>query len=105
MGFPDHLALGDSRALEHLGGAVTYAPGVGSPVSVRGIFDALYVHVDPGVGHAGISSYGPAIFLKLADLPSPPDTATRLTINGTLYKAHEIQPDGIGGVLLHLHLA
>jgi hypothetical protein len=84
------------------GGAVTYAPGVGAAVTIRGVFDALYVKVD--AGNTGVSSSGPAVFLTLSDLPSDPcdDLAARVTVAGTEYKVREAQPDGMGGVHLLL---
>lgn len=103
MGFAEQLAAADARALETLGEAVTYTPGTGSPVSVQGIFDATYVRVD--LGQPGVSSQGPAVFLSLVDLPSDPetDTTATVTIAGVTYTPHEVQPDGKGGVVLHLH--
>lgn len=103
MAFADLLARGDRVARGHLGGAVTYSPGVGDPVVVDGIFDAAYVRVD--LGEPGVSSSGPAVFLTLADLPSDPttDTAATVTIAGVTYAIHTVAPDSLGGVLLHLH--
>lgn len=87
------------------GGPVTYTPGVGATVNVRGVFDALYVKVD--AGNAGVSSSGPAVFLRLSDLPSDPsdDLSARVTVGVTEYKVREAQPDGMGGVHLLLQEA
>lgn len=84
------------------GGSVTYTPGAGAAVAVRGVFDALYVKVD--AGNTGVSSSGPAVFLTLSDLPSDPsdDLSARVTVAGTEYKVREAQPDGVGGVHLLL---
>lgn len=84
------------------GGPVTYTPGVGEAVMVRGVFDALYMKVD--AGNTGVSSSGPAVFLALSDLPSDPcdDLDARVTVAGTEYKVREAQPDGVGGVHLLL---
>jgi hypothetical protein len=84
------------------GGSVTYTSGVGSAVSVRGVFDALYEKVD--AGNTGVSSFGPAVFLRLSDLPSHPsdDASARVTVAGIEYKVREAQPDGVGGVHLLL---
>lgn len=83
--------------------AVTYTPGVGVAVAVRGVFDALYVKAE--AGEVGVSSAGPAVFLRLTDLPSSPETDldARVTVDGQEYRRREVQPDGQGGVLLLLH--
>lgn len=102
MAFPALLALADRATLQHLGGVVRYTPGTGAAVDVRGVFDAAYVKVD--AGHAGVSSSGPAVFLRLEDLPSDPeDDAPGITVDGVGYVVREVQKDGLGGVLLHLH--
>ena len=72
MGWPALLAAADRAALQHLGGAVRYAPTAGAPVDVEGIFDATFVRAD--AGQAGVVTSGPAVFLRLADLPSDPET-------------------------------
>lgn len=104
MRFAELLAAGDRAVRQQLGGPVTYTPSVGSPVPVTGIFDKAYVRVD--AGEPGISSFGPAVFLTLADLPSDPsvDLTATVTIGGDTYLPHERQPDGLGGILLLLHL-
>lgn len=84
---------------------VTYTSGVGvvADPAPRGVFDALYVKVD--AGEVGVSSAGPAVFLRLSDLSSNPeeDTAARVTVDGQEYSIREAQPDDQGGVVLLLH--
>lgn len=102
MGWPALLAAADRAALQHLGGAVRYAPTAGTPVDVEGIFDAAFVRAD--AGQAGVVTSGPAVFLRLADLPSDPETDDpAITIAGVTYRVHEPRKDGQGGVLLLLH--
>ena len=103
MGFADLLTACDRSSRDLLGGSVVYSPGAGVPVTVRGIFDAAYVRVDAGT--AGVSSSGPAVFLKLADLPSNPetDTAATVTVASVVYTIREVSPDGTGVAVLHLH--
>lgn len=105
MAFTDLIALTDRQVRELLGGLVTYTPGVGVPVEIRGVFDKAYIRVEGG--QAGVSSSSPAVFLKVADLPSDAttDTAARITVSGTQYKIWEAKPDGLGGILLLLHEA
>ena len=103
MSFLDLMANVDSVVRQTLGGSVTYTPGVGAAVTVNGVFDAVYVRVD--VGNPGVSSSGPAVFLSVEELPTDPsdDTTATVTVDGIVYTAHEVMPDGIGGVRLLLH--
>lgn len=106
MAFTDLVERADLAVRGHLGGTVTYSPSVGAPVEVAGVFDAAYVRVD--LGQIGVSSSGPAVFLRRSDLPSDPelDAGATVTAKGTVYTIHEVQPDGEGGgVLLLLHVA
>ncbi len=104
MGFRESLAAGDVVLRGHMGDDVTYSLEGEDPVEVKGIFDALYERVDPR--DPGVSSFGPAVFHTLADLPGNPvedsDDVT-LTILGDDYTVHEAQPDGMGAVILQLH--
>jgi hypothetical protein len=102
VSFASLLAQVDDAATQHLGGVVTYATGAGASVAVEGIFDAAYVLVD--ANEAGVSSSGPAVFLRVADLPSDPtvDSPT-VTVASVVYEVREAKPDGLGGVLLLLH--
>jgi hypothetical protein len=106
MSFLDHLAAADKQVVRSLtGGPVTYTPGVGGPVVVNGIFDAIYNKVEVGI--AGVSSCGPAVFLRLVDLPTNPadDLAALVTVDGTDYTIHESLLDGMGTVICRLHKA
>jgi hypothetical protein len=51
-------------------------------------------------------SAGPAVFLTLSDLPSDPgaDPDAVVTVDGVRYTTREVQKDGMGGVVLLLHL-
>lgn len=99
------MAPADLAVRQMLGGPVTYTPGSGAPAVVQGVFDSAYVKVD--AGQAGVMSTSPAVFLTLADLPSNPsdDTVATVTVGGTVYEIWEARPDGMGTVLLLLHLA
>lgn len=102
MSFATLLERTDEAVRGTLGEDVIYTPGVGPAVPVRGIYDAAYVKV--GAGHADVSSSGPAVFLRLSELPSDPsdDAAARVMRAGVDYKVRESEPDGQGGVLLLL---
>lgn len=106
MAFSDLVEGIDRAAQTLLGGVpVIYQPEVGGPVTVQGIFDERYTLVQPG--NAGVEQLGPAVFLRLEDLPvHPDDDEPRLTIGGKVYTVRERQPDGPqgGGIVLLLHL-
>lgn len=104
MSFAAHLAAADRAALDILGGPVRYAPRIGAPVDVTGVFDLAFVRVDAGT--TGVSSSGPAVFLRLADLPSDPGMdKPQITVEGVIYNVAKVEKDGLGGVLLRLHRA
>ncbi len=108
MGYSDLVAAADAAARAHLGGAtVTYAPLVGAPVVVEGMFDDAYVLVEGT--EAGVESVGPSVFLDAANialLPTHPDAdEPTLTINAIDYKVAERQSEGMGGIRLILHRA
>lgn len=101
MSFEDLVAQVDRAAQSLLGGEiVTYAPSVGSPVQVTGMFDEQYV-LAKGDANAGVETLGPAVFFRLEDLPvDPEDDEPTLTIRGNAYSVHERRPDGMGGIVL-----
>lgn len=105
MEFADILAIGDASLRQTLGREVTYSPGVGTPVTVRGVFDSAYVKVD--FQQAGVSTQGPAVWLSLSDLPDGAltDRSATVTVGGVEYRRRPggAQPDGLGGVLFLLH--
>lgn len=103
MGFVELVAAMDRAAMGHLGAVdVVYQSINGQSPTVKGIFDAQYI-LAKGDAESGVESRGPAVFLRLADLPIPPGSdAPILTIGGTNYRVTERAPDGLGGVLLHL---
>lgn len=102
MSFEDLLAVGDEAVLDHLGCPVSYVSTDGVEKLVAGIFDRAYVRVD--VGQPGVSSSGPAVFLRVADLPVDPETDLDPTIvvEGVSYRVREVEPDGKGGVVITL---
>lgn len=105
MSFADLVAVTDRAVQGLLGGVeVTYAPAVGAPVQVTGMFDENYLLVIPG--DAGVEQVGPALFVRLEDLPIvPEDDDPTITIDGKIYRVRERQTDGAagGGIRLLLH--
>ncbi len=103
MAFSDLVALVDRAAQAALGGELlTYTPEAVGPVEVTGIFDEQYV-LAKGTAEAGVETLGPAVFLRLEDLPTDPeDDEPTLTIRGAVYRVTERRPDGMGGIVLAL---
>lgn len=110
MSFAELVAAVDRAAIAAFGDKdgngepvpVTYAPAVGSPASVTGIFSEQYV-LAKGTADAGVEAIAPSVFLRLDDLPTDPeDDEPTLTIRGVAYRVIERQPDGLGGILLGL---
>lgn len=106
MSFADLVKRADRAAQTHLGSvAVTYAPEVGAPVTVQGMFDDRYILIDR---QAGVEQVTPAVVIRLEDLPvHPDDDEPVLTINGVVYQIRERQTDGLvgGAIRLLLHRA
>jgi len=104
VAFPDLIAEANGAVLTLLGGPVVYAAQYGAPVAVRGVFDATYVRSDPGQYGAAVESSGPAVFVRLTDLPSDPasDLDPTVTVGGVQYRVREARKDGMGGVVLLL---
>jgi hypothetical protein len=105
MGFDDLVDDASRAAQAALGGeTVTYRPELGAPVDVTGIFDRQYV-LAKGTAEAGVEALGPAVFLRLEDLPTDPeDDDPTLTIGGLDYRVIERRPDGMGWIVLALRL-
>lgn len=81
---------------------ITYQPATGSPVVVSGIYDAQYV-LAQGTEEAGVEVTAPAVFLRLASLPTDPEVDNPLlTIEGLAYRVAERRAAGLGSILLVL---
>lgn len=101
MGFAELVAAADRAAQRLLGGeTITYAPAVGSPVPVTGLFDSQF-DLAKGDAQAGVETVGPAVFFRVEDLPVDPTTDDPiLTIRGLTYRVTERKPDDMGGIVL-----
>lgn len=83
---------------------VVYEPEDGAPVEVTGIYDEQYV-LAKGAAEAGVETLGPAVFIRLEDLPADPEEdEPTLTIRGKTYRVTERRPDGMGGIVLALRI-
>lgn len=108
MTFADLLAMADRSVRQDLdGGTITYTTGTGTPVVIAALFDNPYERIDTNVGHAGVQSAAPTVFVAVSDLPVDPtaDVGATVTRNAVTYKVTEVKPDGLGGVLLLLQEA
>lgn len=103
--FDELVAQADRAVFAALGGeVVTYAPAVGSPVPVTGMFDEQFV-LAKGDAKAGVEALGPAVFLRLEDLPVDPEfDDPTLTIRGNAYRVIGRRSGGIGGIVLVVRL-
>lgn len=104
MSFTDLLESADAQVHGHLGDSCVYTPSSGPAVTLPCVFDAAYVLVEPRA--PGVSSSAPAVFVRAELLPLgwEGDIAATVTRAGTTYTIVEVKPDGLGGVLLLLHV-
>ncbi len=109
MGFAADIAAANGTILDRLGSYFEYAPRNGTPANVRGIFDAEFRRAD--ATQPGVALVGPAVFVRLSDLPTDPVMGTPVdpvtddpvvTVDGVAYRVREVQKDGQGGAVLHL---
>ena len=109
MGFADNPARCDANVLGLLGSeAVTYAPAVGDPVEVFGIFDENYQLNEDG-NTFGVEDAIPSVWLSAAQLALLPEDPREfasnpvLTIRGQDYTIRERPYDSLGGCRILLH--
>lgn len=102
MSFGSDVASMDRSVIALLGDdeSVVYVASSGASVTVRGVFHDEHALLMDG----NVETTGPAVFLRLPDLPSDPDSDDpTLTIRGRSYVPHRRQRDSLGGILLYLH--
>lgn len=80
---------------EEFGVTATYTPGVGSPVSVNGIFDSDYFAAEIGAGVA-VEGARLRFLCPSEDLPGGAAHGDSIVIAAVTYKVREIHPDGTG---------
>lgn len=107
MAFDAQLGALDDAVLGHLAGSETiaYRPGSGFQVELRAIFEEAFQIL--AADDLRVMSSGPAVFVRLEDLPSDPETdrEARVLVNGTVHRIARVQADGQGGAVLILHRA
>lgn len=104
MAFFDLIETMDRAVQAHLGGEeVQYAPQVGSPVVITGIFDERFVLAEE-LDAVGVEANSKAVWVRLSDLPTDPDEdEPTITIRSVAYRVRQRRRDGQGGITLLLH--
>lgn len=87
---------------------IQYAPKVGTPFPVNGVFDRAFLSlvIDPtAAGGVGMNTVAPVLGVRAAWFPVPPAQGAKLTIPsvGFTYVVANAEPDGHGWVLLRLN--
>jgi hypothetical protein len=94
-----------TAALDPLGAVYWLTDGVAPGVPLaQAVFDSAHVAVDPETG-APVSSNNPTLGGRVIDLPNEPTNRDRVQARGVLYKIHDVQSDGVAGVILFLRKA
>lgn len=91
-----------NKAIERaLGEAVTYTPLAGSPVSIKGIFNAMTAEIDAGTGFR-VMTPRPTLEIRLAALAAAPKQGDQVAVRSQTYKITSVTKDGEGGAVLAL---
>jgi hypothetical protein len=90
------------------GDLTLYAPAIGPPISIPGIFDNAYVELVMSGDAPPATSIYPILGVNLADFPSPPLQGDRLTLvtgiyAGRTFVVREVRPDSHGWAILPLN--
>lgn len=93
-------------AQDTFGVAVTYEPQGGPSFPTHGVFLDEHTEHDE-TGRAGLSTVAPTLDVQLSEMDAVPQIDDELVIDKTSqrYKVIDDQPDGQGGVRLHLQEA
>lgn len=86
----------NTSVLGAFGREVEYLPSTGEAIAIQAIVETARETEDSTPGVYAL------LFLRLRDLPRPPERGDEVTIDGLSYKVFDIEADGGGGVLLRL---
>ncbi len=86
----------NSAALTAFGREVTYSPQTGRPAAIRAIFQPSHEAEESSPGVYGV------LFIRLADLASPPVRGDEVTVDVAMYKVFDIEADTSGGAVLRI---
>jgi len=91
-------------AMGTFGTPFTITPDGGQPETLRGVFDDEHEEVDLDVtGDSVLSTHSPRIGIRLSDFSQEPKQNDEIQRLGLCYRIVDIQQDGQGGAVLHLH--
>ncbi|MCC6363086.1 MAG: hypothetical protein IT165_06145 [Bryobacterales bacterium] len=91
----------NAAVVDTFGHEVLYLPSAGGQASIRGVLEATRETEDTAPGVYAI------LFVRLADLPVPPQRGDQVEISGATYKVFKvfgIEADEQGGVTLALRV-
>jgi hypothetical protein len=86
----------NTTVLGAFGREVAYTATTGDTVSIRAVVETAKETEDAAPGVYAV------LFLRLGDLPRPPERGDRVVIDGLSYKVFDIEADGGGGAVLRL---
>ena len=86
----------NATVLGTFGREVLYSPSAGAAISIRAIVETARETEDATPGVYAL------LFLRLGDLPQPPERGDSAAIDGISYKVFDIEADGGGGAVLKL---
>jgi hypothetical protein len=105
VGWESDIAALNETVRDAFGGEVPVTiTQSGVPANATGIFDRAHREVDPESG-ASIHVTRPTLGLLLSDLPFVPQLEDQVQVDGQPhpFRVVDVQPDGQGMVVLHLH--
>jgi hypothetical protein len=100
----DFDALANKPILATFGEAVLYRPSQALPFTLQGVLDRHASRVAFDQGGTPTSVMTPQIYVRLADFPAgvAPTTKDEVEARGDIFQVVDLQPDGLGAVLLIL---
>jgi hypothetical protein len=86
------------------GEAVTYAPAIGLPFPIIGVFDEAYRGIALASG-TEVPSVMPVLGVRMAEFTAMPKRGDQLTVvrTGEVFVVKEVDPDGHGEIKLLLN--
>lgn len=88
----------NAACLAAFGRAVVYQAAADAPVTINGILDPGSRREESAPGTYAV------LFVRMADLPQPPERGDEVEIDGSTYKVFEVEADAAGGVKLALRI-
>ncbi len=86
----------NSTAVGVFGREVSYLPSTGEARTIQAIVETAKQAEETAPGIYAV------LFIRLADLPKPPERGDEVSIDSMLYKVFDIEADGGGGAVVRL---